>query len=208
MTSFEIRAARPADWQIAKAVRLRALADSPAAFGSTLARELVFDDAEWQARVAQGTWYLAWPSGSGSEPGTAVPDTAAPGTAARGTAVPGRAVPDTAVPDGTGPAEAGPGSSAVGMAATTTQGCRPDERHLVGMWVAPEHRGSTVAAQLVEAVCLAARTAGATAIVLWVADDNSRAARSYRRMGFVETGERAQLPSNSAVGAQRMRRTL
>ena len=93
------------------------------------------------------------------------------------------------------------------MAATITQDCLPDERHLVGMWVAPERRGSAVATQLVEAVCLAARAAGAAGVVLWVADDNTRAERFYRRLGFVETGERQPLPSNPAVGEQRLRRT-
>jgi ribosomal protein S18 acetylase RimI-like enzyme len=161
VTDDDIRAARSADWPVAKDVRLRALADSPGAFGSTLAREILFDDAEWQARVASGTWFLAW---SGTE--------------------------------------------AVGMAATITQDCLPDERHLVGMWVAPERRGSGVAVGLVEAVCRAARAAGAGGIVLWVADDNARAERFYRRNGFVETGDRQRLPSNPAVGEQRMRREL
>jgi ribosomal protein S18 acetylase RimI-like enzyme len=94
------------------------------------------------------------------------------------------------------------------MAAMITQDCQPDERHLVGMWVAPERRGSAVATQLVEAVCQAAAADGAAGVVLWVADDNVRAERFYRRVGFVETGERQPLPSNPAVGEQRMRRAL
>lgn len=171
MSDPEIRIAQPADWRVAKDIRLRALADSPSAFGSTLAREAAFDDAEWQGRVAPGTWFLAW-SGPASS-----------GTASSGT-------------------------EAVGMAAIIMQDCQPDERHLVGMWVARERRGSAVATQLVEAVCQAAATAGAVGVVLWVADDNVRAERFYRRMGFVETGERQPLPSNPAVGEQRMRRAL
>ena len=166
MSDTEIRLAQLADWRVAKDIRLRALADSPSAFGSTLAREAAFDDAEWQERVAPGTWFLAW----------------------------------------SGPAESSP--EAVGMAAIITQDCQPDERHLVGMWVAPERRGSAVAAQLVEAACRAAAAAGAVGVVLWVADDNVRAERFYRRVGFVETGERQPLPSNPAVGEQRMRRAL
>ncbi len=171
MSDTEIRTAQPADWRAAKDIRLRALADSPSAFGSTLAREAAFDDAEWQQRVAPGAWFLAW----------------------------------------SGPAESSPASSgtvAIGMAAIITQDCQPDERHLVGMWVAPERRGSAVATQLVEAVCQAAGAAGAAGVVLWVADDNVRAERFYRRVGFVETGERQPLPSNPAVGEQRMRRAL
>ena len=171
MPDTEIRVAQPADWRVAKDIRLHALADSPSAFGSTLAREAAFDDAEWQERVAPGNWFLAW----------------------------------------SGPAEsstASSGTEAVGMAAIITQDCLPDERHLVGMWVAPERRGSAVATQLVEAVCLAAAADGATGVVLWVADDNTRAERFYRRLGFFATGERQPLPSNPAVGEQRMRRQL
>ena len=58
MSDIEIRAAQLADWRVAKDIRLRALADSPSAFGSTLAREAGFDDAEWQERIAPGTWFL------------------------------------------------------------------------------------------------------------------------------------------------------
>lgn len=48
-----------------KAVRLRALRDTPSAFGSTYANESRLSDAEWAQRVAQwhgerSTCYLAW----------------------------------------------------------------------------------------------------------------------------------------------------
>lgn len=42
----------PALASIYKAVRLRALQDTPAAFGSTYARESQFTDADWQQRAA------------------------------------------------------------------------------------------------------------------------------------------------------------
>lgn len=48
-----------------RAVRLRALRDTPSAFGSTYAREQQLSDAEWLKRVAQwngdrSVAYLAW----------------------------------------------------------------------------------------------------------------------------------------------------
>jgi ribosomal protein S18 acetylase RimI-like enzyme len=46
-----IRAAALDDWALVKEARLRALADSPAAFGSTWAREATFGDDEWQRRA-------------------------------------------------------------------------------------------------------------------------------------------------------------
>ena len=53
-----VRAA-PADWQDVKQTRLRALADAPYAFASTLAREQGYRDEEWRRRVTNGVWFLA-----------------------------------------------------------------------------------------------------------------------------------------------------
>nr|WP_307189256.1 GNAT family N-acetyltransferase [Massilia sp. UBA6681] len=41
------------EWQAYRAIRLRALADAPEAFGSTLAREEALPDDTWATRVAQ-----------------------------------------------------------------------------------------------------------------------------------------------------------
>lgn len=161
MVAFDVRPATSADWPVCKQIRLRALADSPDAFGSTHAREMAFDDEEWRRRVEPGNWLLAW---SDNRP--------------------------------------------VGMAATLLESEWPTEIHLVGMWVEPGFRGTSAAADLVEFACGTARTAGAQAVTLWVADPNQRARRFYERMGFHSTGERQPLPSNREIGEQRMRREL
>ncbi|NAZ86643.1 GNAT family N-acetyltransferase [Kineococcus sp. T90] len=56
---MRVHRAAPGEWPLVRATRLRALADSPGAFGSTLAREEAFDEATWRTRVADGDWFLA-----------------------------------------------------------------------------------------------------------------------------------------------------
>ncbi len=52
--SLEIRRIRPDEGLRLRALRLRALADAPMAFGSTLAREEAFPDRIWHERAAGG----------------------------------------------------------------------------------------------------------------------------------------------------------
>ena len=71
---------------------------------------------------------------------------------------------------------------------------------LVGMWVAPEHRGTNVARGLVEHVVEWARTNGAVRVCLSVEGPNRRAARLYEKCGFVETEDPPAFPYEPNAG--------
>jgi RimJ/RimL family protein N-acetyltransferase len=157
-----IRRLAEGDWELLREVRLASLAESPAAFGSTYARELEFDEAEWRQRAANNGWFVA------------SDDNRVTGIVA-------------GYHDDSSPA---------------------DQRHLVAMWVAPEARGSGIAAELVEAVMIWAGEDGASEVTPGVADGNERARALYLNCGFVATGERFPLHSDPARGIDIYRRPV
>ncbi len=60
-TAAQIRRAGPHEWRAYRELRLAALAEAPYAFGSTLERELGFDDERWQRRLSSSAAsFLAW----------------------------------------------------------------------------------------------------------------------------------------------------
>lgn len=64
VADVEVVRAGVEDFQDARDVRLRALADAPEAFASSREREEAFDDDEWRRRVTTNAWFLARADGA------------------------------------------------------------------------------------------------------------------------------------------------
>jgi ribosomal protein S18 acetylase RimI-like enzyme len=67
------------------------------------------------------------------------------------------------------------------------------DTYVVGMYVAPEARGSGCAHRMLDEIADLAMRRHGKRLVLEVAESNIRATRSYRSYGFVETGRRRTL---------------
>ena len=55
----DVQSVGPEDWAAVREIRLRALADSPSAFASTLDREEAMAECDWRARLENGNSWLA-----------------------------------------------------------------------------------------------------------------------------------------------------
>lgn len=55
MSAIEVARLTEDDWELWRDLRLRALQESPHAFGSTYARELAFTEQDWRDRAGAGT---------------------------------------------------------------------------------------------------------------------------------------------------------
>lgn len=76
--------------------------------------------------------------------------------------------------------------------------------HLLAMWVAPQYRGSDVAARLVALVKQRAQAGGHAQIVLDVAPENARAVQFYQKQGFAFLPHSVPLESHPHILLQKM----
>jgi ribosomal protein S18 acetylase RimI-like enzyme len=153
------------DWERVRRTRLRALRDSPDAFGRTLAEEERQTPDDWRARLRSpvvATWIATLP---GASDGSAPPR-----------------------------AEEGPRTDDVGIVVAAPWNGSAADLGLFAMWVAPAARGCGVGDALVRTVQAEARARGARRVLLDVADGNVPAIRLYERHGFQATGNRGTLP--------------
>jgi GNAT superfamily N-acetyltransferase len=91
----------------------------------------------------------------------------------------------------------------VALAGGFREDTESDIAELVSMWVSPPARGKGYGSALIAAVTEWAAAAGCT-LALWVTDGNEPARALYEAEGFVATGERQPLPSDSHRDEVRM----
>jgi len=75
-------------------------------------------------------------------------------------------------------------STPAGLGGVVHGGPPAGDAMLISMWTAPAHRGSGLAAELVEVALGTAAAAGEERLTLWVFTANSRAIRASQRWGF------------------------
>jgi GNAT superfamily N-acetyltransferase len=170
--NYKVRSIHADEWPRAKALRLAALQDPVAhlAFLETYEAAVAHPDSFWQERAA----------------GSAEGASGAQQIIAEG-------------PDGEW---VGTLTVLIEEAGTTDWAGFPVERkqgHLVGVFVQPEHRGIGLTEVLFDAGLEWAWAQGAERVRLIVHEDNGRAQRLYRKVGFEPTGVTVPLPQTAGA---------
>jgi GNAT superfamily N-acetyltransferase len=178
--SWEIRRIRPDEGLRLRALRLRALADAPTAFESTLAREEAFPEAIWHERALRGA--------AGRDAVTFIAEEDGAEEGARWIGLATGLAPDPDDSAGSDPAQSRP--------------------MLVGMFVDGTARRRGVGVALVESVVGWARARQAAHLVLWATSGNAAALALYRRCGFRPTGATKALAHDPALVEVEMVRAL
>jgi ribosomal protein S18 acetylase RimI-like enzyme len=97
------------------------------------------------------------------------------------------------------------GDGAVGLIGVAYESEKPyDGYNLEYLWVAPRYRHSGIASDLVANALVLLREARCEIAYLWIIDGNDDAMRLYKRVGFVSTNERQELPDRPGQFEERM----
>ena len=162
---IRVRPVRADEWKDLRDVRLRALADAPMAFGSTLAETIVLPDPFWRD----------WADGEHRGPAFVADDGSSVFLGLVG-----------ARPDDESP---------VIPATSVSKKMPPlADVLLTSMWVDPACRRRGIAHDLIAAVVSWSRTRGAPGVRLMVTETNHEARRLYEACGFSLTGVTEPLP--------------
>lgn len=167
-----VRRIRADEWRELRDLRLRALAEAPQAFITTLAQATAWAEGDWREAARRG--------GAGERWAVFVAEVA--GADAAG-----------------GPGGRSEGGGLVGMATGhfPDEGHRaldgPTIVSLIQMWVDPRLRRSGVGRRLVEAVRGWAATRGSARVRLGVNDADPGALAFYEALGFRDTGRREEV---------------
>ena len=87
-----------------------------------------------------------------------------------------------------------PADEPVGLVGITRELSTPTQhRFLEYLWVAPECRGHGLAFSMIDYILGLLRTSAVRTVFLWVLDNNDRATRLYKRLGFVSCNYRQPL---------------
>jgi len=192
MSAFRVRRIAAGEGAALRDVRLRALADTPLAFGSTHAREAALPDEHWEEWAAAS-------AGDGAAQALFVAE-----AAEADAEPPGAGEGSAAEPPGAGERSAAepPGAAAsaplVGLAFVLVDPGDPTRANLFSMWVAPDARGGGAGTALVAAVVDWVRARGVRILRTAVTVGNDAAARLYARAGFADTGTREPLGHSDA----------
>lgn len=188
------RRAVAGDEALLRELRLQALADSPAAFGSTYERELARQPEDWQRWISPGATFILEAAGQPRGIVAAVRDAESEGVVqlmamwvhpeARGSGGPG------------GPG----GSGGLGESGESDVPGGPGESGGPGRSAGPGRSGGPgAAAALVGAVVDWARNEGARVVQLQVVASNARARRCYEKHGFTPTGRTSIRERDGAI---------
>jgi GNAT superfamily N-acetyltransferase len=190
-----VRRLQARDWPAYRTLRLRSLEDAPYAFGSTLALEASWRPELWMARLTAA-------ASSGRDcPLVAEADAEAEVDAETDAA-------SVAESDTAASADSTAIPAQLGLVYAKCDADDPGTVNLFQMWVAPQARGSGVAAALLREAIAWARSIGAQRVRLGVVCGNDAAARLYRRTGFRDVGAPAPLRPGAAALEQTMQLDL